>query len=29
MDNDEAGKLGADKILYKLGAIRTHVVKHD
>jgi twinkle protein len=29
MDNDEAGKLGAEKISYKLGEKRTHIVKHD
>lgn len=29
MDNDEAGKLGADKISKKLGVKRTHIVKHN
>ena len=29
MDNDEAGRLGADKISYKLGSKRTYIVKHE
>jgi hypothetical protein len=29
MDNDTAGKLGAEKFSYKLGSTRTYVVKHD
>jgi hypothetical protein len=29
MDNDSAGKLGAEKISYKLGSTRTYIVKHD
>lgn len=29
MDNDEAGRLGAEKISYKLGHIRTYVVKNE
>lgn len=29
MDNDEAGKLGQDKISYKLGNSRTYILKHD
>lgn len=29
MDNDQAGKLGQDKISYKLGQSRTYIIKHD
>lgn len=28
MDNDDAGRLGAEKISYKLGHVRTYVVKN-
>ena len=29
MDNDEAGKLGAEKISSKIGVKRVHIVKHN
>jgi hypothetical protein len=29
MDNDAAGKLGAEKISYKLGSTRSYIVKHE
>lgn len=29
MDNDEAGRMGQDKIGHKLGSKRTFIIKHD